>query len=222
MDFLSEVEKKLDLPPGEKAQVMRELRSHYEEIKAELIASGMDADSAEQEASRRLGDPADVASGIQAVYNQATWKSAFLTALPFLGMVLSTALYMLVKLPAYVPELAITALASVMITGSLRELSAGRRPVWLATWLAVGMTTSIFLIIFAAQQVLHFEDAEITIRRSTELLVMAPLALWASRNSTLWMRIIVGALALAAVLIARTFWIPVSQQTVWTVRKSVV
>ena len=215
MDFLSEVEKKLDLPPGEKAQVIRELKSHYEELKGELVASGMDAALASQEASRKLGDPADVASGIQAVYYQATWRSAFLTAVPFLGMILSAALYMLDKLPAYVPELAIAALAAVMIAGSVRDLRAGRRSVWLVTWLAVGMATSMSLIAFAAQQVLDVEDPQITIRRSAELLAIAPLALWASRNSLLWMRIIAVAVVLSAILIARTFWISVSEQTLF-------
>lgn len=57
MDFLHEVEKKLDLPPGEKAQVMRELESHLLEIEDELTASGMRECEAESEAARRLGDP---------------------------------------------------------------------------------------------------------------------------------------------------------------------
>ena len=37
MDFLSEVDEKLDLPPGEKAQVMRELESHYGERRRSLL-----------------------------------------------------------------------------------------------------------------------------------------------------------------------------------------
>ncbi len=55
MDFLSEVEKQLDLPRDEKARVLRGLQSDYAEVKGELLASGMDPAQAEQEAARRLG-----------------------------------------------------------------------------------------------------------------------------------------------------------------------
>ncbi|NIN68576.1 MAG: hypothetical protein GTO63_28500, partial [Anaerolineae bacterium] len=48
MNFLSGIERKLDLPPAEKEQVLRELRSHYEETKQELISSGMDSGMAEE------------------------------------------------------------------------------------------------------------------------------------------------------------------------------
>jgi len=59
MDFLSEIERQLDLPPAEKEQVMRELRSHDEELEAEFIASGLGPDAANV-AARRLGDPRDI------------------------------------------------------------------------------------------------------------------------------------------------------------------
>ena len=153
MDFLAEVEKKLDLPPGEKAEVIRELKSHYDELRGELVASGMDAALAAQEASRKLGDPADVSSRLQAIHCRATWKTALLTACPFLGGVFSTIL----RIPAFrshqgtyayasalhsywIHALIITAVVTaILVIGSIRELVHNRRPIWLTTWLAVGM-----------------------------------------------------------------------------------
>jgi len=72
MSFLNEVEKRLDLPRGEKARVMAELESHWVEARDELIASGMDATLAEQQAGLRLGTPDDVAARLSAVHNSAT------------------------------------------------------------------------------------------------------------------------------------------------------
>ena len=145
MHFLTRVEKLLDLPPAEKAQVMRELRSHYMEVRDELIAAGMDADAASTEAERRLGKPEDVAAGMAPVYNVATWKNALLTVLPFIIVFLAVGIH------AFTGVLALTSAKVVLlllrgglVVGAVRELVAGRRPVWLATWLAAALMTSGF------------------------------------------------------------------------------
>ena len=153
MEFLSEVEKRLDLPPAEKAQVMRELRSHYEELRSAMIASGVEAAQADQEAARKLGDPADVAFRLQSVHCRATWKTALLTALPLAAMlIVSLAKFPLMQIiwgahaqrsavyeyQTYV-LIATAVLGVIFLTGSIRELMRNRRPMWLATWLAVGV-----------------------------------------------------------------------------------
>lgn len=230
MDFLSEVEKKLDLPPGEKAQVMRELKSHYHEVFSELTASGMSECDASAEAARRLGDPQDVASRLQTVHCRATWKIALLTVLPFLGLMLVPAAYLLTGMPAKEANpiradalgAAIAAFAAIMIAGSIRELRAGRRPVWLATWLAVGVTMLVSLsrlFLYRAFGLMigaEHAGAEYIVWNSTQLLVIGALALWASRGSTVRTSIVAGVVALAIALTAQTVWTPVPQQ-MWMV-----
>lgn len=135
MSFVNDVEKHLDLTPGQKAEVMRELTSHYEEIKEELRASGTPEAQVEEEAQRRLGSPVDVAARLSAVHNSASWRSAVLAAVPFLGSASYACSLMVFKPHIHSP--AILAIpATIMSAVVIREFAKGRRPVWLATWFA--------------------------------------------------------------------------------------
>ena len=91
MDFLEEVEMKLILPPEKKEQVMRELRSHYDEIKTELLASGMSGEEAEKEAQSRMGDPEKVVNRLKAVHRW--WLDDKATLSDLLGYVLAAAAF---------------------------------------------------------------------------------------------------------------------------------
>ena len=134
MSYLNEIEKRLDLPPATKQQVLRELASHFAELKAELVESGMEPPQAEREAEKRLGEPADVAARLNAAHNSASWKSALLCAVPFVASITCSALpWPQVRTPVAVAFTALFAAASI------RELIKGRRPVWLAPWLAGAM-----------------------------------------------------------------------------------
>jgi hypothetical protein len=145
MTFLDEVRKKLDLPPAEKEQVMRELESHYHEIEDEALNTGMNECEASAEAAKRLGDPSDIAQRMQAVNYRATWRTAILTAVPFLA-------FILVSIATFIPNiyhnydlaylyLAVSASAgSVLLIGSIRQWKMGKRPLWLATWLPGSVT----------------------------------------------------------------------------------
>ena len=139
MSFLREVEKRLDLPRGEKARVLAELESHWVEARDELIASGMDATSAEQQAGMRLGTADDVAARLSAVHNSATWKSSLLAAIPFVAAPL-LALFTPTNAPPILYGLILRlSFLGLMLAGSVRELVSGRRPIWLASWLAAGL-----------------------------------------------------------------------------------
>ena len=134
MDFLNEVEKRLDLPRGEKTRVMAELETHWMEVRDELIASGTNPALAGQQAGRRLGAPEDVAARLSSVHNSATWKSALLAAAPV------PALLVLVfsqphKGSSILSTLPFMILFGVLLVGSVRELMHGRRTIWLASWL---------------------------------------------------------------------------------------
>ena len=201
MDFMKEIERKLDLPAAEKSQVMRELRSHYEELRDKLIASGMDAAQAEQEAARRLGDPEDVAARLRTVHCRATWKSALLAAFPLAGLAIIQAVWAATvrigvtdgRLEANLAPFIAACLGLLMISGSIRELALGRRPIWLATWLATAYLAlrdvpRMVLIANAGsyQQLMHTRSALLYgIENGIEILALGA-ATWAFRKSPKW------------------------------------
>lgn len=211
MDFLREVEKKLDLPPGEKAQVIRELRSHYEELKSELVASGMDANLAAREASRKLGDPADVVSRLQAIHCRATWRMALLTAFPLFALfVMSIIRFPLTHLllgtnpnkSVVFPYLAVMLIATallgvIFLAGSIRELVQNRRPMWVATWLAVGIR-ELGRSVSSLQELMKWMAGQripqLGVRPSEVLWILAIgiIAMMIFRRSTRWFLILGG------------------------------
>lgn len=138
MDFLNRIENLLDMPPGQKAEVLRELTSHYWETCQELLASGMDPAAVRAEAAQRLGTPYEIAARLNAAHNSASWKSALLCVVPFAAsaMYLATSA---VRLASGVRFALLIAIGVVMLAASARELLRGRRPIWLATWLAAGL-----------------------------------------------------------------------------------
>lgn len=225
MAFLTEFERKLDIPPAEKTQVMREMRSHYEELREELIASGMDAATAEQEAARRLGDPQDVASRLGTVHCRATWRTALLMVLPFLmalfihwhsefisyGLKGGSA-YLFVSDPRYVyaqvGSLVILSLICVlMIAVSARELKHSRRPMWLAVWTGVGLWS---LISIPFLSVLLYGDGAgqlgiVHLVVSSETLALGIGATWISSK---WRTALGAGALIAALAVAITPWAP--------------
>lgn len=145
MDYLKKIESQLDLSNAEREQVMRELKSHFEELKEDLIASGMTRNEARREAAKRIGDTSDVAARLSAVHNSSSWKSALLAAVPFifsaifiLGVHHITSIVMKIA--------AVSVLAAVMLLGSIPALIRGRMPYWTAAWLGGGLT-AVFAII---------------------------------------------------------------------------
>jgi len=135
MAFLDQVERRLDLSAAVKQDVMRELASHFAELKAELVESGMESSQAEREAEKRLGEPADVAARLNAAHNSASWKSALLCAVPFACGSVSYLLMTLGVNLVLAWILCGVMLLAVTVVG-IRELLLGRRPIWLAAWLA--------------------------------------------------------------------------------------
>lgn len=182
MDFLNEVENKLDLASAEKEPVMRELKSHYYDLRDELKASGMEASQAEQEAAKRMGDPADIAARLSATHNTATWKPAILCALPF---VLS-AIYLSISLSkksSLLFSILISIIGVVMTIGSLRELVRGRRPIWLSTWLAA----AISIVLLPLKPVILYGTDHIVIDSTIiGIIVLAVIVIILASRSKIW------------------------------------
>lgn len=149
MSYLADIAKKLDLAPAEKAEVMRELASHYYDIRDELMAAGMSEAQAEEEADKRIGTPEEVSAQLSAVHSSSTLKSALLAAVPFVGAALIMFVRALTSTRVSIALLAV--FAAVMLAGSIRELWRGMRPIWLGSWLAasiVAMRTITFLLVW--------------------------------------------------------------------------
>ncbi len=139
--FLARIESLLDVPLGIKEQALRELEAHLNDIKSELMDTGMNVEQAEKEAEKRLGDPAAIAASLNAAHASASLKSAIISVVPFV----CSAGFILLRNPGLQMN-ALALLLAVFSIGSIRELANGRRPVWLATWLA-GTFVSLFGLI---------------------------------------------------------------------------
>ena len=140
MHILKRIETMLDLPDAEKAEVMRELNSHYEEIRNELLASGMEPARAEEEAGKRLGDPAAVASRLSAVHCVAPWKSAFWAVVPFLPAGFAIARHLLHGVWAQAMLVLLVLSGVLIMAGTVRGFRSGGRPVWLPIWTAASIS----------------------------------------------------------------------------------
>lgn len=134
MTYLQQVESHLDLSSAEKTEVLKELDSHIADIRSELIASGMNVLTAKVEAEKRMGPPEDVAYRLNAAYNTASWRSSVFAALPFLASFL---LLLFSGTQLHIWLMAVISVVTAVV--SVRELICGRRPIWLAPWLAAAI-----------------------------------------------------------------------------------
>lgn len=145
MNYLYNIYTQLDLPDDEKDRVMRELRAHYKELKRELIESGIKPKLAKVEAERRMGDAGDVAARLSAVHNSSTWKSAILSAVPFI----ISAIYLLIYIHWTNPITRIwtaSIVAAAMLSVGGIALKHSRMPIWSAAWLGSGLSVVLTVI----------------------------------------------------------------------------
>ncbi|MBI2841794.1 MAG: hypothetical protein HYX78_00170 [Armatimonadetes bacterium] len=194
MDYLDRVERQLDLPPAEKEQVMLELRSHYEEIKEELVSSGMNQASAEEEAARRMGPPDEIAARMQKAHLVAGWKTTLLAIIPLLLSLLLLTMMRSSPKPMVIGGLiALISVSVLMLAISSFELRRGKRPVWVATWLAAGLVWPKAFAphdpIITRNMQLNYVDVapDIWFWRFTLLIALATaIAIWAGGRSYKW------------------------------------
>jgi hypothetical protein len=147
LDYLSRIERQLDLPQAEKEEAILELRSHYEDVRIELISQGMDANQADKEAAQRLGNIDEITSRLTAAHARSSWRSAFLASVPFImWAVWATLLQVLIPTAMHRASILNVVLSfvygSAMLGGCIREFIRGRRPIWSATWLMAGISSA--------------------------------------------------------------------------------
>jgi hypothetical protein len=83
-NYTNKVQKYLRLDITIKSDVVRELSTHIEDKKQELIESGLTEKQACAAVNRLMGSPQLVARQIYEVYSQGSWKQAIFAALPHL------------------------------------------------------------------------------------------------------------------------------------------
>ncbi len=220
MDFPERVGSLLDMPPGEKETVLRELRSHYDEIRLQLEDEGYPEQIASAKAEARLGTATEIAFTLNREHCVSSWKTAFLTALPFLAVAAreiatrywnlahhwtKTLEHGLVDLslisasPAYI---AMTyALAIILLGGSVREFLRDRRPLWLPVWTAAGF----YLLCDGGTTRDHVD-----VLRFSGLAVLVLAALMGCWQVKRWRKRIIGASALviASAIFGNYWWHP--------------
>jgi hypothetical protein len=208
MDFIAEVDKKLDLPPAEKAHIMRELKAHYDDLRDEYIEKGMDASQAEKEAARKLGEPEVLASRLQSVHCTATWRTALLSAIPFLGWTVAKLLARTlsqgvqpshdIRLLIFAAVLTLGVVAIFLMGASILQLVRGRRPVWSATWLAGGLLILGEVVTMAARlSSAHHEYGPWNL--FLIVLVIGGVAIWAFWSTPKWKWVMPGLVILQLV-----------------------
>ncbi|GAC1320182.1 MAG: hypothetical protein NVS2B16_03740 [Chloroflexota bacterium] len=65
----------LRLPGSRKRAIAREIKSHLDESRRDLLLAGWDWDTAEAESVRRLGDVAEIADGFRRVYRPTRMRT---------------------------------------------------------------------------------------------------------------------------------------------------
>ena len=156
MDYLKAIEDLLDMPTGQRAEAMRELTSHFDELYGELRASGMSPVEARIEAERRMGLASHIARSLNATHNSASWKSATIAVVPYAAF---PAVCLLSQMGLHVvAKFAFAVLGTVLLLGAGHEFLKGRRPIWLSTWLAALFIISSIALPQAADPLLSKQD----------------------------------------------------------------
>lgn len=194
--YLQHVARQLDLPPRAKAQVIRELRSHLEEVRDELLQSGETLERAQEKAEWRVGNPDDIARRLQAVHGVASWKSILIALVPFVALIIGHCGKWIGKAPA---EWTSALMISVIALATFRELISGRRPFWVATWLAVILVADKTLLNMAGVEACSRIGVGDVNLELNSLLLLCTAAVSASWRSSNWRKaVIASSLALIA------------------------
>jgi hypothetical protein len=134
-------------------EILREVRSHLEDLVSELQNRGLSPEAAWREAERLFGSPRDVASGLYAAHNRAALHAACLAALPHVLFALLFATH----LWQYLGVLGI-----FLIFASVTSVLAWRKgaPAWIYPWLGYCLVAPAALWLFSFSYIggatLHF------------------------------------------------------------------
>ncbi|GAC1398360.1 MAG: hypothetical protein NVSMB52_11910 [Chloroflexota bacterium] len=87
-DMIDQLTRSLRVPRGKRNAIGRELRTHLEEARRELVSSGWHPDEAVRECVTRLGEPAEIADAFSQLYKPSRRSQIGLALALATGMVL--------------------------------------------------------------------------------------------------------------------------------------
>jgi plasmid stabilization system protein ParE len=130
-DYLSRIREHLYLEPAAELQVMRELRTYFEERIAEYRESGYSEDEAVRLAVKSFGRPKVIARLMHEAHSQRTWGEALLAALPHFVVAIVFGLGLWYHL--WIPVI-LAPIAAVTIWGWWQG-----KPFWLYPWVGYSL-----------------------------------------------------------------------------------
>ena len=92
--YLANLAKQLQLVPGEKDDILKEMKDHLEERTAEMEEAGLSPLEARRRASQQMGRPGVVADDLYAVHSRGSWRDILLATLPHLLLAALFALHL--------------------------------------------------------------------------------------------------------------------------------
>jgi len=148
--YLARVKFYSGLDPKDESEIVRELRTHFEDEVGELCEAGLSADEAADVVTERLGNAESLGREIYDVYSQRTWGQALLAAAPHFLLALVFALHL------WRDSLWIVGVALAIMGVTVYAWCHGK-PSWSYPWLGyflIPLFVLSFLVLFAFGQIL--------------------------------------------------------------------
>ncbi len=92
--YLANLAKQLQLVPGDKDDILKEMKDHLEERTAEMEKAGLSSLEARRRASQQMGRPGAVAGDLYAIHSRGSWRDILLATLPHLLLAALFALHL--------------------------------------------------------------------------------------------------------------------------------
>lgn len=92
--YLANLAKQLQVVPGDKDDILKEMKDHLEERTAEMEKAGLSSLEARRRASQQMGRPGTVAGDLYAVHSRGSWRDILLATLPHLLLAALFALHL--------------------------------------------------------------------------------------------------------------------------------
>jgi hypothetical protein len=140
--YLIRLRRNLQLDPGVEEEVLKEMRSHFEDRLADYRARGMSPEEAQRAVTSVFGRPQVLARRFYEAHCLGSWQDALLAAAP---MVLVSAVF---ATHLWRNPLVDATLAAVVILTTLNAWWRGH-PAWLYAWAGVALTVLVFCGYFA-------------------------------------------------------------------------
>lgn len=131
--YLSSLARRLHLDPAEKDEIIEELEGHLEDKTADLVAQGVDHDTAATRAIEDMGAPNAVARGMYEVHSPSVWRDVLLATVPHFLLATLFALH----LWSHYFLVALLLIAIAFVTW--RNWRAGNPSKWSYSWMGYSL-----------------------------------------------------------------------------------